>query len=153
LGELLITFSIKNLLSVFNDKEHLHTSLNGEEMPKFLIVDDSNMLRNMMKYALNGKGYSNITEAEDGVDALKKANSTVFDVIITDINMPNMGGFDLIEALRKLPTYAKTPILALTTENKDDIKAKGKSVGATGWIVKPFVPEQLLKAVTIVLSR
>lgn len=87
-------------------------------MPKFLIVDDSNMLRNMMKHALNEKGYSNITEA-----------------------------------LRKLPTYAKTPILALTTENKDDMKAKGKSVGATGWIVKPFVPEQLLKAVTIVLSR
>ncbi len=129
------------------------TLLNGEKMPKFLIVDDSNMLRNMMKYALSEKGYSNITEAEDGVDALKKANSTVFDIIITDINMPNMGGFDLIEALRKLPAYTKTPILALTTENKDDIKAKGKAVGATGWIVKPFIPEQLLKAVTIVLSR
>jgi two-component system chemotaxis response regulator CheY len=84
---------------------------------------------------------------------LEKAKSAIFDLIVTDINMPNMNGFDLIVELRKLPMYAITPILTLTTEKNDDMKAKGKAVGATGWIVKPFVPEQLLKAVGIVLSR
>lgn len=122
-------------------------------MAKILIVDDSNMLRDMVKYALNEGGYQEVTEAVDGVDGFSKATAVAFDLIITDINMPNMNGFDLIVELRKLPIYAKTPILTLTTEKNDEMKAKGKAVGATGWIVKPFVPEQLLKAVGIVLSR
>jgi len=122
-------------------------------MPKILIVDDSNMLRDMVKYALNEGGYPDIVEAVDGVDGLAKAKATQFDLIVSDINMPNMNGFELIAQLRKLPVYASTPILTLTTEKTDDMKAKGKEVGATGWIVKPFVPEQLLKAVGIVLSR
>lgn len=122
-------------------------------MAKILIVDDSNMLRDMVKYALNEGGYPDVVEAVDGSDGLMKAKSAVFDLIVTDINMPNMNGFELITELRKLPTYVKTPILTLTTEKNDEMKAKGKAVGATGWIVKPFVPEQLLKAVGIVLSR
>lgn len=122
-------------------------------MPKILIVDDSNMLRDMVKYALTEGGYPNVTEAVDGVDGLRKAKEAAYDLIVTDINMPNMNGFELITELRKLSTYAKTPILTLTTEKNDDMKAKGKACGATGWIVKPFVPEQLLKAVGIVLSR
>ncbi len=122
-------------------------------MPKILIVDDSNMLRDMVKYALNEGGYPDVVEAVDGVDGLSKAKATQFDLIVSDINMPNMNGFELIAELRKLPVYASTPILTLTTEKTDDMKAKGKEVGATGWIVKPFVPEQLLKAVGIVLSR
>jgi two-component system chemotaxis response regulator CheY len=122
-------------------------------MPKILIVDDSNMLRDMVKYALNEGGYPDVVEAVDGVDGLAKAKATQFDLIVSDINMPNMNGFELIAELRKLPVYASTPILTLTTEKTDDMKAKGKEVGATGWIVKPFVPEQLLKAVGIVLSR
>lgn len=122
-------------------------------MAKILIVDDSNMLRDMVKYALNEGGYNDIVEGVDGVDGLAKAKMQVFDLIITDINMPNMNGFELIGELRKLPTYTKTPILTLTTEKNDDMKARGKAAGATGWIVKPFVPEQLLKAVGIVLSR
>lgn len=122
-------------------------------MPKILIVDDSNMLRDMVKYALNEGGYPDVVEAVDGVDGLAKAKATQFDLIVSDINMPNMNGFELIAQLRKLPVYASTPILTLTTEKTDDMKAKGKEVGATGWIVKPFVPEQLLKAVGIVLSR
>ena len=122
-------------------------------MPKILIVDDSNMLRDMVKYALNDGGYPDVVEAVDGVDGLSKAKATQFDLIVSDINMPNMNGFELIAELRKLPVYASTPILTLTTEKTDDMKAKGKEVGATGWIVKPFVPEQLLKAVGIVLSR
>lgn len=122
-------------------------------MAKILIVDDSNMLRDMVKYALNEGGYTNVTEAIDGLDGLEKAKRHSFDLIVTDINMPNMNGFDLIIELRKLPMYVKTPILTLTTEKNDEMKAKGKTVGATGWIVKPFVPEQLLKAVGIVLGR
>ncbi len=122
-------------------------------MPKLLIVDDSTMLRDMLNYALNEGGYNNVIEAVDGVDGLEKAKSTSFDLIITDINMPNMDGITLISELRKLPTYATKPILVLTTERSDEMKVKGKSAGATGWIVKPFVPDQLLKAVNIVLSR
>jgi len=122
-------------------------------MAKLLIVDDSTMLRDMLNYALNEGGYADVIEAVDGVDGLAKAKATSFDLIITDVNMPNMDGLTLIEELRKMPQYSKTPILVLTTERSDEMKAKGKMAGATGWIVKPFVPDQLLKAVNIVLSR
>ena len=121
-------------------------------MAKLLIVDDSTMLRDMLNYALNEGGYTDVVEAIDGVDGLAKAKSATFDLIITDINMPNMDGIDLVSELRKIPQYSKTPILVLTTERSDEMKAKGKVAGATGWIVKPFVPDQLLKAVNIVLS-
>ncbi len=120
---------------------------------KLLIVDDSTMLRDMLSYALNEGGYNDVTEAVDGVDGLAKAKATTFDLIITDVNMPNMDGLTLVAELRKLPEYAKRPILVLTTERSDDMKTKGKAAGATGWIVKPFVPDQLLKAVNIVLKR
>jgi two-component system chemotaxis response regulator CheY len=122
-------------------------------MAKLLIVDDSTMLRDMLNYALNEGGYTDVTEAVDGVDGLNKAKGTSFDLIITDVNMPNMDGLALIKELRQLPEYASKPILVLTTERSDEMKAKGKEAGATGWIVKPFVPDQLLKAVNIVLSR
>lgn len=122
-------------------------------MAKLLIVDDSTMLRDMLNYTLNEGGYSDVTEGVDGVDGLAKAKANDFDLVITDVNMPNMDGLTLISELRKLPQYAKKPILVLTTERSDEMKAKGKAAGATGWIVKPFVPDQLLKAVNIVLSR
>lgn len=122
-------------------------------MAKLLIVDDSTMLRDMLNYALNEGGYTDVVEAIDGVDGLAKAKSATFDLIITDINMPNMDGIDLVSELRKIPQYSKTPILVLTTERSDEMKAKGKVAGATGWIVKPFVPDQLLKAINIVLSK
>jgi len=120
---------------------------------KLLIVDDSTMLRDMLTYALNEGGYAEVIEAVDGLDGLEKANQTTFDLIITDVNMPNMDGITLVSELRKLPQYTQSPILVLTTERGDEMKAKGKSSGATGWIVKPFVPDQLLKAVNIVLSK
>ncbi|WP_419769768.1 MAG: response regulator [Candidatus Marinarcus sp.] len=122
-------------------------------MSKLLIVDDSTMLRDMLNYALNEGGYSDVTEAIDGIDGLEKAKNALYDLIITDINMPNMDGITLIAELRKLPQYSSKPILVLTTERSDEMKVKGKAAGATGWIVKPFVPDQLLKAVNIVLSR
>ena len=120
---------------------------------KLLIVDDSTMLRDMLSYALNEGGYNDVVEAVDGVDGLEKAKATTFDLIITDVNMPNMDGLTYIEKLREIPQYSKTPILVLTTERSDEMKTKGKAAGATGWIVKPFVPDQLLKAVNIVLSK
>jgi len=122
-------------------------------MAKLLIVDDSTMLRDMLNYALTEGGYTDVVEAIDGVDGLAKAKLASFDLIITDVNMPNMDGLTLISELRKVPAYVKKPILVLTTERSDEMKAKGKAAGATGWIVKPFVPDQLLKAVNIVLSR
>lgn len=122
-------------------------------MAKLLIVDDSTMLRDMLNYALTEGGYTDVVEAIDGVDGLKKAKENNFDLIISDVNMPNMDGLTLIKELRKLPLYEKKPILVLTTERSDEMKARGKEAGATGWIVKPFVPDQLLKAVNIVLSR
>ncbi len=120
---------------------------------KILIVDDSTMLRDMLSYALNEGGYNDVIEAVDGVDGLNKAKETIFDLVITDINMPNMDGIMLVSELRKLSQYEKSPILVLTTERGDEMKSKGKASGATGWIVKPFVPDQLLKAVNIVLKR
>ena len=120
---------------------------------KLLIVYDSTMLRDMLTYALNEGGYTEVTEAIDGIDGLNKAKETLFDLIITDINMPNMDGITLVNELRILPEYIKCPILVLTTERGDEMKTKGKLSGATGWIVKPFVPDQLLKAVNIVLKR
>lgn len=120
---------------------------------KLLIVDDSTMLRDMLVYALNEGGYNDVTEAVDGVDGLEKAKLSKYDLIITDINMPNMDGITLVSKLRELNSYAVGPILVLTTERSDEMKSKGKAAGATGWIVKPFVPDQLLKAVNIVLSK
>jgi two-component system chemotaxis response regulator CheY len=120
---------------------------------KLLIVDDSTMLRDMLSYALNEGGYNDVVEAIDGMDGLNKAKADNFDLIISDVNMPTMDGLTMIGEVRKLPQYAKTPILVLTTERSDEMKTKGKASGATGWIVKPFVPDQLLKAVNIVLSR
>jgi len=120
---------------------------------KLLIVDDSTMLRDMLSYALNEGGYDDVVEAVDGVDGLTKAKASQCDLIITDINMPNMDGLTFVTELRKLDQYAKTPILVLTTERGDEMKTKGKAAGATGWIVKPFVPDQLLKAVNIVLTK
>ena len=120
---------------------------------KLLIVDDSTMLRDMLSYALNDGGYNDVTEGVDGIDGLDKAKASTFDLIITDVNMPNMDGLTFVNELRKLPQYSSTPILVLTTERSDEMKSKGKQAGATGWIVKPFVPDQLLKAVNIVLKK
>ncbi|HIP12204.1 MAG TPA: response regulator [Arcobacter sp.] len=122
-------------------------------MMKLLIVDDSTMLRDMLSYALNEGGYTDVTESIDGVDGLSKAKETQYDLIISDVNMPNMDGLTMVGEVRKLPQYVKTPILVLTTERSDEMKTKGKQAGATGWIVKPFVPDQLLKAVNIVLNK
>jgi two-component system chemotaxis response regulator CheY len=93
-----------------------------------------------------------VTEAEDGVVALGKAKGAKFNAVVTDVNMPNMDGITLIRHLRELPDYKFTPMLMLTTEAGADKKAEGKAAGATGWLVKPFNPDQLVATVKKVLG-
>lgn len=119
-------------------------------MTKILAVDDSPSLRQMVTFTLKGAGHD-VSEASDGVEALNIAKGQAFDLVITDINMPNMDGLQLIAELRKLPNFKFTPILCLTTESSDDKKKQGKAAGATGWIVKPFSPEKLLATMGRVL--
>lgn len=116
-----------------------------------LSADDSSSVRQMVAFTLKGAGYS-VVEAVDGKDALAKAKNGAVHMVITDLNMPNMNGIELIKALRAEPNYKFIPIVMLTTESQDTRKQEGKSAGATGWIVKPFKPEQLLAVVKKVLG-
>jgi len=116
-----------------------------------LIVDDSASMRQMVAFALTSAGYL-IDQAEDGSAALKCAQRQRYDAVITDVNMPNMDGITLISTLRGLPGYRFTPLLMLTTESSLDKKSAGKAAGATGWLVKPFNPEQLVATVRKVLN-
>ena len=120
-------------------------------MASILAVDDSASMRQMVTFTLKGAGYD-VTEAKDGQEALNIAKSNKFSLVITDVNMPNMDGITLTKELRGLPSYKFTPILTLTTESSADKKGAGKSAGATGWIVKPFNPDQLLSTVKKVLG-
>ncbi len=120
-------------------------------MASILAVDDSASMRQMVTFTLKGAGYT-VVEAVDGMDALNKAKSQKFDCVVTDINMPNKDGITLIADLRALPDYKFIPLLMLTTETGADKKQAGKAAGATGWIVKPFNPEQLLKTIGKVLG-
>jgi two-component system, chemotaxis family, chemotaxis protein CheY len=117
-----------------------------------LAVDDSGSLRQMVAFSLTTAGYK-VVQAVDGVDGLSKAKDTVVDLVLTDQNMPNMDGLTLIENLRGLTTYAKVPILMLTTESSDEMKAKGRAAGANGWLVKPFDPKRLIDVVHKVIGE
>ena len=120
-------------------------------MASILAVDHSASMRQMLAFTLKGAGY-NVIEAVDGKDVLEKAKSGGADVVLTDVNMPNMDGIELVRQLRQLPKYKFTPMLLLTTESGADKKAQGKAAGATGWLVKPFNPEQLLATIAKVLG-
>jgi len=115
-------------------------------MPSILAVDDSASMRQMVSFTLKSAGYD-VTEAEDGLQALNIAKGKSFDLVLTDVNMPNMDGISLIKELRTLPSFKFTPLLMLTTESGSDKKQQGKAAGATGWIVKPFNPDQLLAVI------
>ncbi len=117
---------------------------------KILAVDDSATMRQLIKMTLTRAGYE-VSEAEDGSKGLLKASTETFDMVLSDINMPVMTGLELLRGLRSLPQYKFTPIVLVTTESQVEKKAEGKAAGATGWIVKPFEPEQLLAVVTKVL--
>ena len=120
-------------------------------MATILTVDDSASMRQMVAFTLKGAGYE-VAEAADGQEALQLCQGRRFSLVLTDVNMPRMDGISLIRALRALPSYRFTPILMLTTESAADKKAEGKAAGATGWIVKPFNPDQLLATIKKVLG-
>ncbi len=120
-------------------------------MASILAVDDSASMRQMVSFTLKGAGYD-VIEAADGVEALNIARDKSVNLVITDVNMPNMDGITLIRELRNLPAYKFTPLLMLTTESGAEKKQQGKAAGATGWIVKPFNPDQLLGTIKKVLG-
>ncbi len=119
--------------------------------PRILAVDDSASMRQMVAFALTSAGFD-VVEAEDGVVALAKAKQEKFNAVVADVNMPNMDGITLIRELRQLADYRFTPLLMLTTEAGLEKKQEGKAAGATGWLVKPFNPEQLVATLRKVLG-
>ncbi|HTU65724.1 MAG TPA: response regulator [Steroidobacteraceae bacterium] len=112
-------------------------------MRTILTVDDSTSMRQMVKATLQSAGYG-VVEAADGQEALEYARDNAVDLVISDVNMPRMDGITLIGELRALPNYRLVPMLMLTTESSQEKKLEGKRAGATGWIVKPFNPAQLI---------
>ncbi|CAG4882625.1 Chemotaxis regulator - transmits chemoreceptor signals to flagelllar motor components CheY [Georgfuchsia toluolica] len=111
-----------------------------------LTVDDSASMRQMLGFILRSAGYD-VVQAANSEEALNYAGERRFDMILTDQNMPGSDGISLVQALRALPAYSRTPIVLLTTESSDEMKAMGRAAGATGWMVKPFDPNRLLEVV------
>jgi len=120
-------------------------------MAKILAVDDSASMRQMVSFTLKAAGHT-VMDAEDGNQALNIAKTQSFDLVLTDVNMPIMDGLTLTKELRTLADYRFTPILILTTEAGKDKKQEGRAAGATGWLVKPFNPDQLLATIKKVLD-
>ena len=120
-------------------------------MQTIMAVDDSATMRSLISFALRGAGFD-VVEAVDGHDALAKLATRRVDLIVTDLNMPNLDGIGLIREVRSKGSHRFTPILMLTTESDPARKAAGQEAGATGWVVKPFEPEQFLKVIRRVMS-
>jgi len=112
-----------------------------------MIVDDSASIRKVVRLTLEAEGFD-VIDAIDGIDALKKLNGVKVNLLITDVNMPNMDGITLVQEAKKLPAYKFTPMMMLTTEAGDEKKMQGRSAGAKAWLVKPFQPPILLNAVS-----
>jgi len=117
-----------------------------------LIVDDSRSIRELLGSVLKNAGF-NVTSADDGKEGLDVAMGNKFDLVITDVNMPVMNGLELLKSLRPTTEYRYKPILILTTEYSQDIKEKGKSAGATGWMVKPCDQEKLIDVIKRVRGK
>jgi two-component system chemotaxis response regulator CheY len=130
---------------------HTNYPSEGNSVPSTIMtVDDSPSMRMLLRAALTDLGYD-VLEAEDGVQALERLDGVEPDLLITDINMPRLDGFGLIEKVREQDRHRNLPILVLTTESSDEKKQRARSAGATGWIVKPFHPEKLAAAIRRVL--
>jgi two-component system, chemotaxis family, chemotaxis protein CheY len=115
-----------------------------------LVVDDSTSMRQMVSFTMKEAGFA-VLEGANGAEAITQAQGKPVDLVITDLNMPVMDGMTLIRTLRGKAEFRFTPILMLTTESQQEKKLEGKAAGATGWIVKPFNPEQLLQTVSKVV--
>lgn len=116
---------------------------------RVMTVDDSATVRQVLQMTLKKAGYD-VVEAVDGADALQKLSGESVDMLVTDLNMPNVDGIDLIQQVRRKPGNRFMPIIMLTTESQPEKKSAGKTAGASGWITKPFRPEQLLAVVRMV---
>ena len=119
---------------------------------KVLAIDDSRTIRELVKHALGSSGFS-VTVAEDGVEGVETFQTVEADVVITDINMPRMDGFGVIDAIRQGEVNRRVPILVLTTESGENLKQRARRAGATGWIVKPFDDDALVATVQRVSGR
>lgn len=117
---------------------------------RILAVDDSASMRQMVSFTLKSAGFD-VAEAPDGAAALDLAKKEKFRLVLADVNMPVMDGLTLVRNLRTLPDYKFTPLLMLTTESTPEKKQEGKAAGATGWLVKPFNPDQLVATIQRVL--
>lgn len=116
-----------------------------------MIVDDSASLRQVVSIALKGAGYD-VLEASNGQDALGKLDGRKVNLVVSDVNMPVMDGITFVKEMKKLPNYKFTPVIMLTTEGSDDKKKEGQMAGAKAWVVKPFQPDQMLKAVSMLIA-
>ncbi len=119
---------------------------------RILTVDDSASIRLTTRVTLGNAGYT-VEEAVDGLDGLNKLKAGEYDLVVTDLNMPNMDGLAMIRELRKLPAHTGVPVIFLTTESDGELKAQAKAAGATGWLTKPFDPESLVKIARKVLGK
>ncbi len=115
-----------------------------------LFVDDSESIREIVNFTLQNEGY-NVLISENGKNALQHLDGKEINLVITDLHMPEMNGIELIKEIRKISKYQRTPILFLTTESQTEKKMEAKDAGATGWIVKPFVPAKLIAAINKVI--
>ncbi len=116
-------------------------------MPKnIMIIDDSFTTRKMLSFLLKGEGF-NVILAENGIDALEKLSFSDIDIIITDLNMPQMDGLEFINSLKKNPDYKDIPVIMLTTESNDSDKQKGFEAGASSYLIKPVPQDVLIKEV------
>lgn len=112
-----------------------------------LVVDDSLSMRQVVGLALKGAGYD-VIEACDGKDGLSKLDGRKVNLIISDVNMPNMDGITFLKEVKKSPAHKFTPVIMLTTESQEEKKKQGQEAGAKAWVVKPFQPDQLVTAVS-----
>ena len=119
-------------------------------MARILTVDDSAAMRQMVEVTLTSAGYD-VAQARDGREALDIAHGAHFDLVITDVNMPEMDGLTLVRELRGMASYKHTPLLVLTTEATTERKMEGREAGATGWLVKPFDPTRLIEVIQKVI--
>jgi two-component system chemotaxis response regulator CheY len=115
-----------------------------------LVVDDSASIRQVVSITLKSAGYS-VIEAVDGKDALTKLDGQKVNLIISDVNMPNMDGISFVKEMKQKANYKFTPVIMLTTEGSDEKKKEGQAAGAKAWVVKPFKPEQMLQAVSMLI--
>jgi two-component system, chemotaxis family, chemotaxis protein CheY len=115
-----------------------------------LVVDDSASIRQVVSITLKSAGYT-VIEAVDGKDALTKLDGQKVNLVISDVNMPNMDGISFVKEMKQKANYKFTPVIMLTTEGSDEKKKEGQAAGAKAWVVKPFKPEQMLQAVSMLI--